>query len=345
MEENLRAFCCLDYPDLQILLVTESGTDPSVPIMQRVLADHPDRAATILFAGTAQRRGQKVHNLLHALRFVRDGDEVLAFGDSDIRPEGAWLRYLVGPLRCADVGASTGFRWYLPETGGVGSVLRSVWNAGIAGLMGSGDCPFAWGGAMAMRRETFTAAGVADRWVSAVSDDYAASQAIRAHGLSIRFQPRCLSFTHEDCSLGELFSWSYRQLAITRVYHPSLWKLGLASEILNNVAFWGGAGLVAVALLLDHVAPLTGVLAAIVGTIYLVRCLKAWIRLRAVVLLFPRHAEALRRYRFAHLFAGPLASLITLVGLVRSLLSAEIEWRGIRYRMISPTRTEVVARE
>lgn len=345
MEENLRAFFRLDYPDLQILLVTESDTDPSVPIMRRVLADHPDRSATILFAGIARQRGQKVHNLVHALQSVREQDEVLAFGDSDIRPEPEWLRYLVAPLECPEVGASTGFRWYLPELGGAASVLRSVWNAGIVGLMTPGSCPFAWGGAMAVRRTTFASADIEGRWQNALSDDYAASRAIQTLGLAIRFQPRCLSFTHEDCSLGELLSWSYRQLAITRVYHPSLWTVGLASEVGNNGVFWGGVGFVAGALVLHQVPPLTGLLAVILGATYLARCLKAWIRWRAVLSVFAQHAEALRRYRAAYVFAGPVASLITLLGLLRSLLSTDIEWRGIRYRMVSPTQTEVVARK
>lgn len=57
----------------------------------------------------------------------------------------------------------------------------------------------------------------------------------------------CLSFTHENCTLRELLEWSHRQIAITRVYDPALWRLGLAAEVMNNVAFWGGIAVLATA--------------------------------------------------------------------------------------------------
>ena len=67
-------------------------------------------------------------------------------------------------------------------------------------------------------------------------------------------------------------------------------------------------------------------------------------RLRAVLTLFPQHARELQRYRWAYVLWGPLASWVTLVGLARSLFSREIEWRGVRYRMVSPEKTIVLAR-
>jgi hypothetical protein len=202
--------------------------------------------------------------------------------------------------------------------------------------------PFAWGGAMAMRRRTFHDADVITSWRGALSDDYALSRVVRNAGLAIQFQPRCLSFTNEDCTLRELLSWSFRQLAITRVYHPRLWTLGLSSELLNNFAFWGGTLVTAAALFVGHVTPAIVILASLVGATYLVRVLKAWWRWRAVVDAFPPYADAVRRYRWAYTLMGPLASLVTLSGLVRSMFSREIEWRGIRYRMVSPTTTEVL---
>ena len=44
----------------------------------------------------------------------RSGDEVLVFVDSDARPEKSWLKKLVAPLADETLGASTGYRWFLP---------------------------------------------------------------------------------------------------------------------------------------------------------------------------------------------------------------------------------------
>jgi len=344
LQENLTAYFELDYPDLQILLVTEDSLDPCVPILERVREGFPAVNSKILFAGKAQRRGQKVHNLLHAVGQLGDGDGVLAFGDSDIRPAANWLRDLIATLEDPDVGVSTGFRWYLPQRGNFASVLRSVWNAGTASLMKEGDSSFAWGGAMAVRREVFQDCQVADYWTDALSDDYAISRAIHDHSRTIRFQPRCLSFSHEDCRLHELLEWSGRQLSITHIYHPNLWRLAFVSQALNSLTLWGGMAFLLMALWSQTLVSnrLLFALAVVLVSVYALGCLKGWIRLQAVTLLFPEQAAVLRRYRLAYTFWGPLASLISLLGFIRSLWSRTIEWRGVRYRMVSPRKTEVL---
>ena len=344
LKENLSAYFEQDYPDWQILLVTGDSSDPAVAVLEEVSAAYPDVAWQILYSGTTHQRSQKVHNLLHALGFLRDGDEVLAFGDSDIRPARDWLRHLVSPLEDSSVGISTGYRWYLPQKGNFASVLRSVWNAGIASMMNEKDCYFAWGGAMAIRREAFRECRVADSWQSALSDDYAISHAVHSRALSIRFQPPCLSFSHEDCNFRQLLDWSARQLSITRVYHPGLWRAALVFQILNSLVLWGGIVILLLALGYGDLR-LRGIylaLAALMGSIYLLGCIKGWMRLRAVLTLFPQHARELQRYRWAYVLWGPLASWVTLVGLARSLFSREIEWRGVRYRMVSPEETIVL---
>ncbi len=344
LEENLRAYFELDYPDLQILLVTGDFLDPCVPILERVRDEYPEAISQILFASEAQQRGQKVQNLLHAVGQLRDGDGVVAFGDSDIRPAANWLRDLIGTLEDPDVGVSTGFRWYLPQRGDFASVLRSVWNAGTASLMKEGDSFFAWGGAMAMRREVFHDCRVVDYWTNALSDDYAVSRAIHDHSRTIRFQPRCLSFSHEDCRLHELLEWSGRQLSITHIYHPNLWRLAFLSQVLNSLALWGGMAFLLVALWNMTLASnrLLFALAAVIVSVYVLGCFKGWLRVRAVSLLFPEHVSVLRKYRLAYTFWGPLASLLSLWGFIRSLVSRKIEWRGIRYLMVSPRKTVVL---
>jgi len=83
-------------------------------------------------------------------------------------------------------------------------------------------------------------------------------------------------------------------------------------------------------------------LAVVLASVYALGCLKGWIRLRGVTLLFPEHSRVLRKYRLAYTFWGPLASLLSLWGFIRSLWSRTIEWRGIRYRMVSPKETVVL---
>lgn len=342
LKENLAAYFRQDHPGYQLLFVTQPQ-DPSVAVIRGLMEKFSETRSTLLLAGEARGRSQKVHNLLEAMGGLRPQDEVIAFGDSDIRPHIGWLRDLVAPLRNSEVGVTTGFRWYVPQTSSCGSLLRSVWNAGTLTLLKRRGSPFAWGGAMAIRRVDFEAWEVRRYWRGALSDDYALSSAARDHGGPICFQPRCLSLSFEDCSLGELLNWSFRQLAITRIYQPRLWQVGFVSQLLNFLALWAGT-----LLLLVGWAFGTGVtvsahlliaLSLLIIGIYGLGCLKGYVRLRAVRKLLEEEETIIRSW-WAYVFLTPLASLITLLGLLRSLTTREIQWRGLRYRMISPSQTE-----
>ncbi len=171
LADNLRAIVRQNYPDLRIVFVVENEADGALPVIRSIIAGER-RETRLVFAGPARGRGQKVHNLVTAVATIED-DCVLAFADSDIRPTPEWLTYLVEPLDRVEVGAATGYRFYVPERGNFASFLRSAWNAGVLTLLGDHDHNFAWGGSMAIKRSTFRQAGVEDAWKGALSDDYA----------------------------------------------------------------------------------------------------------------------------------------------------------------------------
>lgn len=342
LEENLSAYFSLDYPDVQMLLVTSDPSDPSVPVMEGWIGRRPQVACQILFAGAARGRSQKVHNLLFALERLRDQDRVVAFGDSDIRPHPDWLRNLVAPLQDPAVGISTGFRWYLPQKGEFPSLLRSAWNAGILTLLARPSSYFAWGGAMALRRETLDHCRVRERWQGALSDDFAVSHAVRKAGLRIHFEPPCLSFSYEDCSWRELLEWSYRQLAITRVYHPVLWWASFFFQGSYLLSLFAGGAWAGMVWALGEAGVRTWLLGTLVPLIYGLSCWKGWLRLKAVAALFPEHRRTLFGHRLAFTCGAPLTALVSLQAFFRSLYSRRIEWRGIRYEMVSPTQTRIL---
>ncbi|HSR53692.1 MAG TPA: glycosyltransferase family 2 protein [Acidobacteriota bacterium] len=344
---NLEAFFLQDHPDYQLILVCDSPQDPCLPVLRSLQKEHPTPPTRIVIAGSARGRSQKVHNQLAALGHLREHDQAIAFGDSDIRPHQDWLRFLLAPLAKDHCAASTGFRWYVPQRGGWASWLRSVWNAGSLSLLSEKDSPFAWGGAMAMTRRRFQELEIARRWQGALSDDYALSGAVRESssksGRGICFQPHAISLSLEDCTWKELLEFTFRQMVITRVYHPTLWKLALAGQSLNTLSLWGSAVWLACSALLGRSGPaFVALWLSLIASIYLLGVWKAKLRLRALDALLP--PSALRR-RWTYLLLGPLAALVTLQALVRSAASREITWRGIRYRLHSPEETETLGEE
>ncbi|HEX9000785.1 MAG TPA: glycosyltransferase, partial [Blastocatellia bacterium] len=123
-EENVRALFAQDYRDYEIIFVTESENDPAYPVLSRLIKNYSRRPGWLVVAGEAKGRGQKVHNLLAAVDMLNSIDrraEVIVFADSDARPSKQWLSELVAPLGDKRIGVTTGFRWYVPVRGGLGS--------------------------------------------------------------------------------------------------------------------------------------------------------------------------------------------------------------------------------
>lgn len=326
LEENLRSLAAQDYPDYELLVTARDAADPA-------LAVRPPGARVVIAGAGEARTGEKINNLLAAVAQARPESQVLAFADSDGRVEPAWLRALVAPLEDPAVGASTGYRWYFPETGGWWALLRSSWNAVIAGGFGAGQPSFAWGGAMAMRRETFGSAGVGEYWRGAVSDDYRLTQAVRAAGLDIRFAAGAMVAAPGDSSGREFLSWATRQMIITKVYAPRLWWLGMAAHVM----YCGVQALGLVLAVQGRFWTLPVVLATVLPGMW-----RAELRRRAARLWFPQRAGWLDCHRRAYFWLSLPTTWIWLYTFLASAFTRTIEWRGYRYHLVGPSETRVV---
>jgi cellulose synthase/poly-beta-1,6-N-acetylglucosamine synthase-like glycosyltransferase len=338
-EANIRAFLTQDYREYEILFVVESQQDPAYAALTQIIKQSR-RNAWLLIAGEAHNCGQKVHNLLFALDTLDANDrrvEVLAFADADARPHATWLAELVAPLNDRSVGATTGFRWYVPERGGFASWLTSAWNASALSLLGERS-GFAWGGSMAILRENFTRLKIKQRWRGAVSDDYVLTAALQETGQRIKFIPQCLVATHADTTLAQLLEFSTRQLKITRVYAPHVWQLTALSNLLFNFTIWGSAMWLAWRAGQGQFKP-----ALAVGwlTILSLGALTSWMRASIAANLLPEVRATLLAHRWRYALCAPLVPLIYLYNVIASAFSRRIVWRGIGYEMITPDTTHV----
>src|ERR1051325_2608829 len=248
LKDNIAAVFAQDYPRYEVLFVSGEETDPAwrvVGAARQSFAAEAGPTMQSVIAGPATDTGQKVHNLSVAINKAHPNSEIFVFVDSDARVSSGWLRSLVAPLRDETIGATTGYRWFIPVRGGLASHLQSVWNASIASALGpDGAKNFCWGGSTAIRRATFDNCKVIERWRGTVSDDFAMTRALQDAGLPIKFVPQCLTPSFEDCSLGELVEFTARQLKITRAYAAHLWKAVLFGSAIFVVTFFGGLLLV-----------------------------------------------------------------------------------------------------
>ena len=327
LASNLASLRSQSYPDYELIVVCRDAADPAVAAARLVLGD----GFRLVVAGPPpDDTGEKVHNLLQAVRQARPESEVFAFADSDGQVTPAWLGNLIQPLGGEGVGAATGFRWHFPEDGGFWPLMRSAWDATIAGSMRPDGKNFAWGGGMAIRREVFEAAQVADYWRGTVSDDYRLTQAIHDAGLKLRFAPKAMVGTPGACSRDELLAWTTRQLTITKVYRKNLWVAGLAAHIVYCGAMVAG---VAACLLGEPIG-----LAALVVT-QVPGMAKGASRGYAGRLMFPEREEWFDRHGWSYFWLTPAATWLWLYAFLTSAMTRTIRWRGYVYELPAADRT------
>ncbi len=342
LAENLRTLLTQDYPRYEVLFVFDSADDPALGVVTAITKDCDVVSRTVI-AGPATDSGQKVHNLRVAVNEIDSESEVIVFVDSDARPGETWLRQLVAPLADETLGASSGYRWFLPVNGGIASRLRGVWNASVASALGRDTTKnFCWGGSTAIRRATFERLKIGERWRGTVSDDFLVTRVLKEANQPVHFTPNCLVPSVGDCDFKELLEFTTRQIKITRVYASHLWLPLLLGSALFTIVFFGGLVLL-IAQILSGLRP--PILPIILGILYVLGAAKAFIRWRAVSIPLANYRSAMRRDLAAHVLLWPFASVLYLYNAVLAGFSRRISWRGITYELKSPSEAVIISRE
>ena len=345
LKENIDAIFAQDYPSFEIVFVSDRADDPAFAVIEEARQSFAEQTGPLIrtvVAGIATDSGQKVHNLCAAVRNADPKSECFVFTDTDARAQSFWLRFLVAPLRDEQIGAATGYRWFVPGKGGFAAHLQSVWNAAIASALGErGDRNFCWGGSTAIRRHTFEKLRIAERWRGTLSDDFTVTRVLHEAGLPIKFVPHCLTPSFDDGTLRKLIEFTTRQLKITRVYAPHLWRPVLLGSSVFVVTFFGGFGLVIAraALGLSFATPLVLLL-----LMFALGAMKSHLRLRAVALVISDQRLKAAAATLAHITLWPLASMLYFYNALAAI-SRRIRWRGIIYELKSPTETVILSHE
>jgi ceramide glucosyltransferase len=322
---NLAALASLDYPDYELIVVVRRACDLPAGVLPRgarllVVADTQASADLLEDPDT----GEKIGNLIVAVRAARPESEILAFADSDGLVRSCWLRALVTALRDPSAGAASSYRLYVPEYPTFWTLLRSVWNSVIAGLFGRERAPFAWGGAMALRREVYHGAEVERFWRGHVSDDLRLTHAMKAAGLRIRYAPGATVASVDHTTGREFLDWARRQLTLSRVFHPALWWSAFVATLLYCGAMVAGIAAIVSGHRLAWI-PLGIQLSAGMW--------KGSVRGRLFALLLPERGQWWARHNWVNTWWVPLGTWIWLVTFLLSATSNTIRWRGVRYRL------------
>ncbi len=343
LENNLHGLFRQDYPDYEVWFILEGTKDPAYPAVNRVMAAHPETVTRLILAGSAQESGQKVHNLRVATESLPPEITYLAFLDADARPSACWLRVLLARLDRGEVGAATGYRWFVPLRPSLANHLLYAMNAGIAMFCSRNGPNAVWGGSWAIRRDLFQRLEIREAWKGTLSDDFVATRALYRARLHVEFQPACMVASPLDFSLRAMCSFARRQYTMGRCYFLPGWLLGAAVLSLANLAFWGSLAAVGWGLLGGPIDP--RVPAGIVALAYAAAFYRGLIRRDLARLYLPDQQQSLRRACRFDLWSGPLVGLCTWAMLAISLFGSRITWRGIAYRLLPGGKIQTISRE
>lgn len=346
-DENIKSFFHQDYSNYHLRFVVEDIADPAYSRLSKIINEHKgsSRALSVelLVAGLSGGCSQKLHNLLYAYRQIPRDTEALVFADSDVNSGSNWLSHLVYPLRQKKVGISSGYRWFIPEKNNLASIALSAINAKICQMLGNTIFNLAWGGSMAISVENFRKLQIEQLWQKALSDDLSISYAIRKAKLKIAFVPACLTATYESTTWPKLWEFGRRQFIITRIYSPGMWIFGLFSSIFAVLGLWGGIGLAIWAKLTnaDYI-----ILCMAVPVVFAIcQFVRAVIRQKIAFKLLPQQKMKLRPVRVADMLFFWFWTIILMIMILSTVFGRKIVWRGIRYKINSPTDIEVVNRK
>jgi len=340
LEENLAALLMQSYPAYEVIFVVDSESDAGVEVIKTISRKDAQKTKLVIAQRTTES-SQKVENLREAVMHADAGSKVFVFVDSDARPSKDWLRHLVAPIENESIGAATGYRWFLSDRPTFGSEMRACWNASIASALGPNlKNNFCWGGSMAIRRDTFEHINMRDRWRGTLSDDFAVTRAIRENGLDIYFIPQALTASVGSCSLLEVIEFTNRQMKITRVNAPNLWLKSYFGAAVFNVVM-----ITSLAIMIFSSRNDANVLIAAVvfGLISIFSIGKSWTRLKAVELVLATRWPQVKRQWLTQNTLWLLSPMLFLINCIAATVSREMTWRGIRYRLKSPTETVIIS--
>jgi cellulose synthase/poly-beta-1,6-N-acetylglucosamine synthase-like glycosyltransferase len=219
---RLSALLHQDYPDYQVIFATRDLDDPATRVIAALIWGCP--RARLVVAGPARTCGQKNHNLLAGVRLAGEAPEILAFCDSNQEAPPDFLRQLAAPVAKGDGVVTSGYHQAIP-----GDQRLATWGRAVSvlTLYLTKAVPWLnqpWGGATAIRRETFESLRVASLWAETVVDDVSlAARLIEARipvGLS-RGAELATKVSGETLASWE--SWLFRQWIYLKYYLPGSW--------------------------------------------------------------------------------------------------------------------------
>jgi ceramide glucosyltransferase len=312
--ENFASFCGQDYPEYEILFAVSDPDDSAVPIVQKLIADFPERSIRLIVVENRLGPNSKVSNLCRLAREARH--DLLVITDSDVRVEPRYLQDVAAMFRDPKVGGVTALyrgndnlQW-VAAMDCVGSSAVFCGAALVARELEG--LKFMMGSTMATTKQHLAEIGGFEAMVDLHSDDYELGRRIADRGYRIELLPEPVQMAFPSQTLGAY------------LWHELRWAIGI-----RNIRPGGHFGM-----LLTHglpwaiaaavVAPSAAIAVAYLGAYFILRFAMAW----TVGVWGLRDPVLWRRF-----WLLPVRDLFSFFVWLASFGMNRIEWRGSAFTL------------
>jgi len=184
-EETLGSGFHLDYPEYEVIFCVADASDPVVPVVERLMARHPERPAQLIVGDEKFSANPKLNNCVRGWDAARYDWIILA--DANVLMPKDYIQRLLaswrlrsGVVTSMPLGSKPGNVWAELECAFL-NTFEARWQY-CAEVLGNG---FAQGKSMLARRDIFEAGGGIRALASDIIEDAAATKLVREQGLCV----------------------------------------------------------------------------------------------------------------------------------------------------------------
>lgn len=329
--QTIRNLINQDYANYELRIIVDSATDPVWDTLKE-FENHP-RVEISILSERLKTCSLKCSAIVQAISEIDPATEVIALADADIAPPKDWLKKLVSPLKDPRIGVVTGNQWFSPKLNRVGSVVRSLWNAGA--LVVTFLFKHTWAGSCAMRLQDVKDSGLIDQWRKTIVDDGPIDGAMRKLKVKTVFVSDLISVNEEECDFAFSVRYNTRMLTWSRIY-----EWGFVATLLHMLftitMVLGCLTLTAVELVngryVNAMLPLAGLL-SIQLTLFAAYLLTQ----SAIRAVDPRLDKRLGKQSLGRccwfLILIPVALIVYSISAWRATFAKKIKWRNATYEI------------
>ncbi|RFU22548.1 glycosyltransferase [Geodermatophilus marinus] len=318
--ENFASFCRQEYgAAYELLFCVEEVSDPVVPVIRRLMEEHPDERIRLVFSDSADSRSfGKLKNMTAGV--AASSYDVIVFSDSDARVPPTFLRDTVACMGDPSLGIAFGPPAYTGSEDWPAALTSTSVNElvlRIATLHRFGLFDGAIGTTMVTRRSVLREVGGIERLGWHIADDIQLARVIRRRGYRIHLLRQPALVIHPHDSFPGWWSHRHRWLVIIRHYWPVHYLL---MHLVDLVLLWS--------LLLLAVTLFRGSDVPVALTSVLVALAVPSVSAVAVNTGLARNEKLVR-----FLWVVLVQELLRFPLFLHSLVTDEIVWRGRRFRV------------